>query len=78
MRNPEAYEAMVTLWRLIWGSCATLVTDIVPPKLFNVPKLGSIEYHPSLLPKYRGSSAINWAVINGETQITGLSHLLAR
>jgi len=48
------------------------VTDIVPPKIFNEPKLGSIEYHPSLLPKYRGSSAINWAVINGERE-TGLS-----
>ena len=43
-----------------------------PAKVFNVPKLGSIEYHPSLLPKYRGSSAINWAVINGERE-TGLT-----
>ena len=28
--------------------------------------LGGINYHPSLLPKYRGGSAINWAIINGE------------
>jgi len=70
MRDPEAYEAMVSLAPDL--GLLAFVTDIVPPKLFNVPKLGSIEYHPSLLPKYRGSSAINWAVINGEKE-TGLS-----
>ena len=36
------------------------------------PKLGSISHHPSLLPKYRGASAINWAIINGETK-TGVT-----
>jgi methionyl-tRNA formyltransferase len=70
MRNPEAYEAMVDLQADL--GVLAFVTDIVPPKVFNAPKLGSIEYHPSLLPKYRGSSAINWAVINGEPE-TGLS-----
>jgi methionyl-tRNA formyltransferase len=34
--------------------------------------LGSICFHPSLLPKYRGASAINWALIKGES-VTGLS-----
>ncbi len=48
------------------------VTQIVPPQVFSVPKLGSICFHPSLLPKYRGASAINWAVIRGES-VTGLS-----
>jgi len=48
------------------------VTQIVPPQVFSVPKLGSICFHPSLLPKYRGASALNWAIIRGET-ITGLS-----
>ena len=48
------------------------VTQIVPPRVFSVPRLGSICFHPSLLPKYRGASAINWALINGET-VTGLS-----
>lgn len=48
------------------------VTQIVPQRVFSVPKLGSICFHPSLLPKYRGASAINWALINGES-ITGLS-----
>jgi methionyl-tRNA formyltransferase len=48
------------------------VTQIVPEAVFSVPRLGSICFHPSLLPKHRGASAINWALINGET-VTGLS-----
>jgi methionyl-tRNA formyltransferase len=48
------------------------VTQIVPPPVFNAPRLGSICFHPSLLPKYRGASAINWALINGES-VTGLT-----
>jgi methionyl-tRNA formyltransferase len=48
------------------------VTQIVPPPVFSAPRLGSICFHPSLLPKYRGASAINWALINGESK-TGLT-----
>jgi methionyl-tRNA formyltransferase len=48
------------------------VTQIVPRQVFSAPRLGSICFHPSLLPKYRGASAINWALIKGET-VTGLS-----
>lgn len=48
------------------------VTDIVPAAMLDFPRLGTIQYHPSLLPRHRGASAINWAVINGETN-TGLS-----
>ena len=48
------------------------VTQIVPAQVFSVPKLGSICFHPSLLPKYRGASALNWALINGEP-VTGLT-----
>ena len=48
------------------------VTQIVPPPVFNAPTLGSICFHPSLLPKYRGGSAINWTLINGEKK-TGIS-----
>jgi methionyl-tRNA formyltransferase len=48
------------------------VPYIVPPQVFSVPRLGSICFHPSLLPKYRGASAINWALINGES-VTGIT-----
>lgn len=45
---------------------------ILPEKLFNLPRLGSINIHASLLPKYRGAAPINWALINGEKE-TGLT-----
>ncbi len=48
------------------------VSQIVPEQVFSVPRLGSICFHPSLLPKYRGASAINWALIKGET-MTGIT-----
>lgn len=48
------------------------VTDIIPARFFEVPTHGTINYHPSILPRHRGASAINWAVIMGDTQ-TGLT-----
>jgi len=48
------------------------VTLFVPEDFLNVPTHGSIQYHPSLLPAYRGPSAINWPIIKGDTE-TGLS-----
>src|SRR5207302_4066938 len=47
------------------------VTLFVPEEFLNMPSKGSIQYHPSLLPKYRGPSAINWPIFKGETK-TGL------
>src|ERR1700716_4724307 len=51
------------------------VTLFVPEEFLNIPTHGSIQYHPSLLPAYRGASAINWAIILGERE-TGLSIFL--
>jgi len=48
------------------------VTDFVPEEVLFYPKLGTIQYHPSLLPRHRGPSSINWPIIQGETE-TGLS-----
>ncbi len=48
------------------------VTAIIPGRFFEVPAYGTINYHPSLLPRHRGASAINWAVIMGDRK-TGLS-----
>jgi len=48
------------------------VTQIVPAAVFAAPRLGSICFHPSLLPRYRGGSAIPWQIIRGETR-TGVS-----
>jgi len=48
------------------------VTAIVPSSFLNLPTFGSIQYHPSLLPRHRGPSSINWPIIGGETR-TGLT-----
>jgi len=48
------------------------VTQIVPEPLLAIPTKTSICFHPSLLPRYRGGSAINWQLINGETR-TGVT-----
>jgi len=48
------------------------VTLIVPESVLSIPTHGSIQYHPSILPRHRGPSAINWAIIQGDAT-TGLS-----
>ena len=48
------------------------VTLIVPEDILNLPTQGTIQYHPSLLPRHRGPSSINWPIIQGETR-TGLT-----
>ena len=70
MKDPEVYDAYVTLQPEL--AMLAFVTDIIPEKLVTVPSLGTICYHPSLLPRHRGASAINWAIIQGDTR-TGLS-----
>ncbi|MDD3731061.1 MAG: methionyl-tRNA formyltransferase [candidate division Zixibacteria bacterium] len=45
---------------------------VLPEKLFALPRLGSINIHASLLPRYRGAAPINWALINGDKE-TGLT-----
>jgi methionyl-tRNA formyltransferase len=48
------------------------VTLIVPERILYVPKLKSICFHPSILPRHRGASAINWAIIQGDSE-TGVT-----
>src|SRR5260221_11912529 len=45
---------------------------LLPEEFLNAPTRGSIQYHPSLLPLYRGASAINWPIMKGGKE-TGLS-----
>jgi methionyl-tRNA formyltransferase len=70
MRAPEVHEDYVKLKPDL--NVMAFVTDIVPESILNHPRLGTIQYHPSLLPRHRGGSAINWAVITGESR-TGLT-----
>ncbi|HJM90348.1 MAG: methionyl-tRNA formyltransferase [Alphaproteobacteria bacterium] len=48
------------------------VTKIVPEEFLNIPSYGTIQYHPSLLPRHRGPSSINWPIIQGAAK-TGLT-----
>jgi methionyl-tRNA formyltransferase len=48
------------------------LTQIMPQELIDTPRLGSICFHPSLLPRYRGGTAIPWQIIRGETR-TGVT-----
>jgi methionyl-tRNA formyltransferase len=45
---------------------------MLPEVVWNMPPLGTINLHASLLPQYRGAAPINWAIINGETE-TGVT-----
>ena len=46
--------------------------QIIPARLLTIPRLGWLNVHGSLLPKYRGAAPIHWALANGET-VTGLT-----
>lgn len=48
------------------------VLQFAPQSFVNIPRHGTIQYHPSLLPLYRGPSSINWPIIKGDRQ-TGLT-----
>lgn len=72
MKDPEVLDAYLKLSPDL--VVLAFVTDILPENLLNIPSIGTICYHPSLLPKHRGSSGINWAVIQGDTR-TGVTIL---
>jgi methionyl-tRNA formyltransferase len=76
VHQPETYKASETLREFQSSNPDLLimafVTDIIPPAFIETPRRGSICYHPSLLPRHRGGSAINWALIMGDKE-TGLS-----
>jgi len=76
VHQPESYRK-----EEVWDAFRALKPDLqvmafvtlyVPEEFLNIPTHGSIQYHPSLLPAYRGASAINWPIILGEKE-TGLS-----
>ena len=48
------------------------VTQIIPSRVLEFPPLKTIQYHPSILPKHRGRSAINHAIVQGDTR-TGVT-----
>jgi len=70
LKAPEATAKMKELGADI--GIMAFVLQFAPQEFVSIPKHGTIQYHPSLLPKYRGPSSINWPLIKGETK-TGLT-----
>jgi methionyl-tRNA formyltransferase len=70
LKGPEAQQAMKDLDVEI--GIMAFVLQFAPQEFVNIPKHGTIQYHPSLLPKYRGPSSINWPISRGDTE-TGLT-----
>jgi methionyl-tRNA formyltransferase len=70
LRDPEAARAMQAAGADI--GIMAFVLQFAPQEFVAIPKHGTIQYHPSLLPKYRGPSSINWPIVKGETE-TGLT-----
>ena len=74
--QPESYKNP-EVWQQLASHDADLcvmayVLLFVPEEALNVPKYGSIQYHPSLLPWHKGPSSINWPIIMGKER-TGLT-----
>ena len=49
--------------------------QILSQEVLDIPKIGTVNVHSSLLPKYRGSAPINWAIMEGET-VTGVTTMM--
>lgn len=72
IRAPEAQEILQKLAPDVIVIIA--YGQIIPARLLPIPKLGWINLHASLLPKYRGAAPINWAIVNGEIK-TGVTSM---
>ncbi len=70
LRSPEAHDAMKKLDADL--GIMAYVLQFAPDSFVKSPRLGTIQYHPSLLPRYRGPSSINWPIIRGDVR-TGLT-----
>src|SRR4029077_3131722 len=70
LRDTEAAKAMRDAGADL--GIMAFVLQFAPQEFVKIPKHGTIQYHPSLLPKYRGPSSINWPISRGERK-TGLT-----
>ena len=70
LKTAAAHEALGSL--AVDVGVMAYVLQFVPQEFAGIPRHGMIQYHPSLLPRYRGPSSINWPIIRGDTR-TGLT-----
>jgi methionyl-tRNA formyltransferase len=73
IKSDEAYE----YFQRLAPDAVVIIAygQIISQRLIDMPRLGWINLHASLLPKYRGAAPINWAIANGE-KLTGLTTML--
>jgi methionyl-tRNA formyltransferase len=69
LKNPEFLEALKALQADLQ---VVVAFRMLPEVVWNMPPMGTINVHGSLLPQYRGAAPINWAIINGE-KATGVT-----
>ena len=76
VEQPACIKAAEVLERLRQLESEVIVVvgygQILPRSILDLPRLGCVNVHASLLPKYRGAAPINWAIANGET-VTGIT-----
>jgi methionyl-tRNA formyltransferase len=70
LKTEEARQALSRLHADL--GIMAYVLQFVPQEFADIPRHGTIQFHPSLLPRYRGPSSINWPIIRGDTR-TGLT-----
>lgn len=68
--NPEFVEQLKDINPDV--ICVVAYGKIIPKEILDIPRLGCINVHGSLLPKYRGAAPIQWAVLNGDKE-TGIT-----
>src|SRR4030095_10444386 len=69
LKNPQFIEELKSLKADLQ---VVVAFRMLPELVWNLPRLGTINLHASLLPQYRGAAPINWAIINGEKE-TGVT-----
>lgn len=65
LKDAEPEVIVATNWRT-W----------IPPEIYELPRLGTLNVHDSLLPAYAGFAPINWAIANGETEVGVTAHMM--
>ena len=74
LKDPEFLNSLKTKTYRLKPDLGVVVAygKIIPPEIFNLPKHGTLNIHPSLLPKYRGPSPVQTAILNGDIE-TGVT-----
>ena len=73
IKDPEAFEMLRELSPEV--QVVVAYGQIIPQAVIDIPRLGTVNVHGSLLPRYRGAAPIQWAIVNGE-QETGVTTML--